>query len=144
MNGPDRLLLRLIALAALVVGGVVATARTHASWMLVLTVVGLVAAAGVMARCAQALLSEDDRPAPARARRVPVAAFGAVAAFAVVLAVAPPYASARRRGRLTVAFVLRPATGAEAAAFEAPSAAWRIASGATAVLAPVLLNGGVS
>lgn len=38
------------------------------------------------------------------------------------------------RGRQAVTFVLQPTTAAEASAFEAPPAAWRIADGATAVL----------
>jgi hypothetical protein len=44
------------------------------------------------------------------------------------------YVTARPRGRQPVTFVLSPTTPGETAAYEAPSSAWRIADGATAVL----------
>jgi hypothetical protein len=44
------------------------------------------------------------------------------------------YVTARPSGRQPVTFVLSRTTPGEAAAYEAPSSAWRIADGATAVL----------
>jgi hypothetical protein len=44
------------------------------------------------------------------------------------------HVTARPSGRQPVTFVLSPTTPGEAAAYEAPSSAWRIADGATAVL----------
>jgi hypothetical protein len=222
MTGPGQLVLRVMVLVAVLVAGLVATALTHASWLLPLTLAGLVAAAAAVAVSVNAMLTEDDRAAAPELYRGPVAALAGVVALALVLAVAlpiedsqavaaktpdaasaaatvrsflasavlddnayeacqylslseqrhvaalagygqtcraallatqPSLAGVHSEGALhalhlqvsvrdgtafvtaaTAVFVLRPATPSDAAAFEAPSAAWRIVGGATAVL----------
>jgi hypothetical protein len=227
MTGPGQLVMRVIALVALLVGAIAATARTHALWMLVVTLAGLVAAAVAVAISVQAMLGQDDRTDATEPYRGPTALLAGVAALTIVLAIALPvgdsaavstrtphaaaaaatvraflasavlddnayaacqylapsaqeqvttlvgggqtcrdaltstepafagvhsegslhalrlravvrdgtaFVTARRAGRSPVIFELRPATAAEASAFEAPSAAWRIVSGATALL----------
>jgi hypothetical protein len=223
MTGPGQLVLRCVALVALLVGGIVASALTHAWWLIVATIACLIAAAGAVAISVNAMLGQDDRTDAAEPYRGPVAALAAVVVIAVVLAVALPmedsaavstavpdatsaaatvsaflaaavldgnaYAACQylapseqqlvaalagegqscrtalsatepslagvhsegslhalplrvavRNGSAFVAsprvmFVLRPATSAERSTFQAPSAAWRIVSGATALLA---------
>jgi hypothetical protein len=227
MAGPGQLVMRVIALVALLVGAIAATTRTHAWWMLVITVAGLLAAAGAVAISVHAMLGQDDRTDAAEPYRGPTALLAAVAALTIVLAIALPvgdsaavstrtphaaaaaatvraflasavldgnayaacqylapsaqeqvtglvgdgqtcrdaltatepsfpgvhsvgslhalrlravvrdgtaFVTAQPAGRSPVTFELRPATAAEASAFEAPSAAWRIVSGATALL----------
>jgi hypothetical protein len=223
MTGPGQLVLRCIALVALLVAGIVATALTHAWWLLVVTIACLLAAAAAVAISVNAMLGEDDRTEAAEPYRGPVAAFAAVVAIAIVLAIAlpmedsaavsttvpdassaaatvraflaaavldgnayaacqylapseqqlvgalagdgqscraalsatePSLAGVHSEGSLhalpvrvvvrdgtavvttpRVRFVLRPATSEERSAFQAPSGAWRIVSGATALLA---------
>jgi hypothetical protein len=225
MTGPGQLVLRVIVLVAMLVGGIVATALTHAWWVLVVTVAALVAAAAAIAISVNAMLGEDERIESAERRRGPVVALGAgaVALVTVALVVAlpvedsaavsttardAPAATATVRaflasavldgnayaacqylapseqqqvaraagegqtcrdaltaaepsipgvysegalhalslhgvvrgttafvtGRSPLAFELKPATAAETSAYAAPPAAWRIVSGATAVL----------
>jgi hypothetical protein len=57
--GPGDLLLRIVVLLALLVGGVVATAETHAWWTLALAVAGLLIAAGGIAVTVGAMLGSD-------------------------------------------------------------------------------------
>ena len=223
MTGPGQLVLRVIALTGLLVVGIVATARTHAVAVLVVSVAGLVAAAGAIALSVNAMLSQDDRTDAAEPYRGPVAALAAIAVATIVLAIAlpvedseavstatpdatgaaatvraflasavlddngyaacqylapseqqvvaalagagqtcrdalvssvPSFPGVHSEGSLhalhlravvsdgtafvtsrPVVFELRPATAAETAEYEAPPAAWRIVSGATAVLA---------
>ncbi|HEY7618901.1 MAG TPA: hypothetical protein VH834_03970 [Solirubrobacteraceae bacterium] len=90
MTGPGQLLLRAISLTALIVGGIVATALTHAAWLLVGTVAGLIAAAVAVAMSVHAMLGQDDRTDAPEPYRGPVAALAAIGAVAVVLAIALP------------------------------------------------------
>jgi hypothetical protein len=90
MTGPGQLLLRVIALAGLIVVGVAATARTHDVAVLVVCVAGLVAAAGAIALSVDAMLRQDDRTDAAEPYRGPVAALAAVAIATIVLAIALP------------------------------------------------------
>jgi hypothetical protein len=88
--GPGELFLRIVVLIALLVGGIVATARTDAWWTLTLAVAGLVIAAGAIVISVQAMLRRDVDAEPSAPSRARVAAFAALAAVALVLAVALP------------------------------------------------------
>jgi hypothetical protein len=88
--GPGDLFLRIVVLVALLVGGVVATAETHAWWTLVLALVGLVIAAGAVVVSVQAMLGRDADAQPSSPSRARVAALTALAAVALILAVALP------------------------------------------------------
>ena len=88
--GPGDLLLRIVVLVALLVGGIVATAETHAWWTLALAVAGLVLAAGAVALTVQAMLGRDVYARPSAPGRVRVAALVALAGVALVLAVVIP------------------------------------------------------
>jgi hypothetical protein len=221
--GPGQLLFRVIALVALLVGGVVATVLTHSWWLLVVTVAALVAAAAAVAFSVNAMLGQDDGTESPERHRGLVAVVAVVAVVALALAVALPieassavstaapnaagaaatvraflasaildanaYAACQYlapseqqqvadlagdgqtcraalaatessipgvhsegslhalqlhavvragtavvMGRSPLAFALRPATAAETSAYKAPSAGWRIVSGATSVL----------
>jgi hypothetical protein len=90
MTGPGQLVLRVIALAGLLVVGVAATARTHAVAVLVVSVAGLVAAAAAIALSVDAMLRQDDRADVAEPYRGPVAALAAIAVATIVLAIALP------------------------------------------------------
>jgi hypothetical protein len=90
MTGPGQLVLRVVILVALLVGGLVATALTHASWMLPLTLAGLVAAAAAVAVSVNTMLGDDDRAEAPELYRGPVAALAGIVALAVGLAVALP------------------------------------------------------
>jgi hypothetical protein len=222
-----RLMFRIIAFVALLVGAVVATARADAAWAVTLAVGGLVLAAVGIAMSLRGLLEGADDVTPEASGRGLVAALAAVAAVAVVLALTLPVANssatattkptaeaadqtvrdflataviddsaypacqylttteqqrvaavagdgqtcraallatqpafdavhsegslhalvlhavvhgdtaqvtARPHGRPRATFVLQRTTPAEAAAYEAPPSAWRVAGGATAVL----------
>lgn len=87
------MLLRIIALVAILVGGVVATAQTRAWWTVALAVAGLLIAAYLTAASMRRLLAVDDdadSQEPGR-RRFAALSIAAVAAFAaVVLAVTLP------------------------------------------------------
>jgi amino acid transporter len=221
------MLLRIIALVAILVGAVVATAQSRAWWTVALAVAGLVIAACLTAASMRRLLSLDDDADSQELGRRRFAALSIAAIAAVVLAVTLPvdessavstarptaaaaadtvrsflatavlddsaYAACQHltpaeqqrvadlaggdqtcrdalsatqpsldgihsegalhalalhvviragaadvtatpHGRATVRFVLVRTTSAQAATFEAPPAAWRIADGATAVL----------
>jgi hypothetical protein len=223
------LLLRIMALVAILVGAVVATAQTRAWWTVALAVAGLVLAAAAVGASLRGLLGRDADAEPEAWGRGRVAALTAVAAVAVVLAIALPvedsaatstarpsaagaaqtvrdflasavlddsaysacqyltpaaqqrvarmagdgqtcrdaltatrpsfagiqsegalhalglravarggtaYVTALPRDRRPVTFVLRRTTPMQAAGYEAPPAAWRIAGGATSVLRP--------
>jgi hypothetical protein len=88
--GPGDLLLRIVVLVALLVGGIVATAQTHAWWTLALAVAGLVLAAGAVALTVQAMLGRNADAQPSAPGRARVAALVVLAAVALVLAVAIP------------------------------------------------------
>jgi hypothetical protein len=221
------MLLRIIALVAILVGAVVATAQTRAWWTVALAVAGLLIATYLTAASMRRLLAVDDDADPQEPGRRRFAALSIAAIAAVVLAVTLPvdesaavstarptaaaaadtvrsflatavlddnayaacqYLTAAEQqrvaelaggdqtcrdalsatqpsldairsegalhalalhaairdgaadvtasppGRATVRFVLVRTTSAQAATFEAPPAAWRIADGATAVL----------
>jgi hypothetical protein len=221
------LLLRIVGLAALVVGAIVATAKADVWWFVTIPVTALVIAAGGIGLSVARMLRADD-VAPYRPGRRSVVASSVVAVAAMVLAIAlpitesagastarttggaatetvrdflasavlddnayaacqyltppaqeriarlagggqtcrdalsatqPSFAGIRSEGALhalalhavvrdgsahvtatphrgrSVTFVLQRTTASEAAAYEAPPAAWRISGGATAVLA---------
>jgi len=223
-----RLLLRIMAFLALLIGAVVATARADAAWTVTLAVAGLVLAAAGVAMSLRGLLEGADDVTPEAPGRGLVAALAAVAGVAVVLALTLPIADSSAtattkptaeaagqtvrdflatavlddsaypaceylttaeqqrvaaiagdgqscraallttqpsfdaihsegslhalalhvvvhgdtadvtvglHGRPPTTFVLQRTTPAEAAAYEAPPSAWRVAAGATAVLA---------
>jgi hypothetical protein len=88
--GPGQLVLRVIALVALLVAGIVATARTQSLVLLVVTVAGLLAAAGAVAASVDAMLGQDDRTDAPERFRAPGALLAAIAAATVVLAIALP------------------------------------------------------
>jgi hypothetical protein len=88
--GPGELLFRIVVLGALLVGGVVATAQTHAWWTLALAVAGLVLAAGAVTISVQGMLTRGDDAEPSAPSRSRVAALCTLAAVALVLAVALP------------------------------------------------------
>ena len=92
MTGPGQLTLRVIALCALLVGGIVATARSHSPWMLVITLAGLLAAAAAVALSVNAMLGQDDRADVTEPYRGPTALLAAVSALTIVLAIALPVA----------------------------------------------------
>jgi hypothetical protein len=89
-TGPGQLTLRVIALTGLLVGALVATALTHALWMLVVTLAGLISAALAVALSVNAMLGQDDRTEPTDPYRRPVALLATVAAATIVLAIALP------------------------------------------------------
>jgi len=223
-----RLLLRIMAFVALLIGAIVATARADAAWTVTLAVAGLVLAAAGVGMSLRGMLERADDATPEASGRGVVAALGSVAAVALALALTLPVAdssatstakptaaaadrtvrdflatavlddsaypgceyltaaeqqriaalagdgqtcraallttqpsfdglqsegslhalplhavvhgtvadvTARPHGRPPVTFVLQRTTPAEAAAYEAPPSAWRIARGAPAVLA---------
>jgi hypothetical protein len=223
---PRGLPLRIVALAGLLFGAVVVTAKVDAWWMVTIAVAGLVIAAGGIGVSVARMLRADDSVPPGSGGRSVVAA-AVVGVAAVVLAIAlaseessgasvarptaasadqtirdflagsvlddnayaacgyltphaqegiarsagddetcrdalsatrPSFAAIQSEGTLhalrlravvrdgtadvtatpregpPVTFVLRRTTGDEAAAYEAPPTAWRIARGATAVL----------
>jgi hypothetical protein len=223
---PQRLLLDIVVLVAILVGAIVATAKADASWTAAIAVAGLVIAALGIASAVSAMLRARD-PSPVGRGRGRVGASAVVAALAVVLAVVLPvegsaatstahptagaaaqtvrdfladavlddnpyaaceyltpgaqqsvarlagegqtcrdaltaaqpsfgavhsegalhalrldalvrggtaHVTARPLGRGPVTFVLSRTTPGDAAVYEAPSSAWRIADGATAVL----------
>jgi hypothetical protein len=86
---PQRLLLDIVVLVAILVGGIVATAEADAWWTAAIAVAALVIAALGIALTVGAMLRADDASslAPRRGR---VAASAAVAAVAVVLAIVVP------------------------------------------------------
>jgi phosphatidylglycerophosphate synthase len=88
--GPGNLFLRIVVLIALLVGGVVAMAETHAWWTLVLALAGLVIAAGAVAVSVQAMLRRDVDTEPSAPSSTRVTALTALAAVALILAVALP------------------------------------------------------
>ena len=84
------MLLRIIALVAILVGAVVATAQTRAWWTVALAVAGLIIAAGLTAASMRRLLSEDDDTDSQEPGRRRFALLSIVAIAAVVLAVTLP------------------------------------------------------
>jgi hypothetical protein len=92
MTGPGQLTLRVIALCALLVGGIVATALSHALWILVITVAGLLAAAAAVALSVNAMLGDDERTEGTEPYRGPTALLAAMSALTIVLAIALPVA----------------------------------------------------
>jgi hypothetical protein len=84
-----RLVARIIVLAAVVIGAVVATAKAGSWWTVALAVAALVLAAGGVAASVGTMLRADDAPQALPARRVG-AAFAVVAVVAVALAIALP------------------------------------------------------
>jgi hypothetical protein len=90
MSGPGQLTFRVIALCAILVGAIVATALSHDVWVLALAVAGLLAAALAVGLSVNAMLGNDDRTDAEDPYRGPVALLGAIATLTVVLAIALP------------------------------------------------------
>jgi hypothetical protein len=84
------MLLRIIALVAILVGGVVATAQTRAWWTVALAVAGLLIAAYLTAASMRRLLAVDDDADSQEPGRRRFAALSIAAVAAVVLAVTLP------------------------------------------------------
>jgi hypothetical protein len=173
--GPGELLFRIVVLAALLLGGVVATAQTHAWWTLALpddraaadsttrptaaaaaqTVRDFLATAvledNAYAACQYLTIAEQEEVAriaggDQTCRDVLTAsspsfdgiqsegALDALDPRAVVVGGSRADVTVARPGYPAVTFVLQRASGADALAFGAPSAAWRIASDVTSAL----------
>jgi hypothetical protein len=84
------MLLRIIALVAILVGAVVATAQTRAWWTVALAVAGLLIAAYLTAASMRRLLAVDDDADPQEPGRRRFAALSIAAIAAVVLGVTLP------------------------------------------------------
>jgi hypothetical protein len=86
---PRRLLFRIVALVALLVGAIVATARADAWWMVTIAVTALVIAAGSIGLSVATMLRAEDAVPSGSARRSVVAS-AIVGVAAVILAIMLP------------------------------------------------------